>query len=77
MNYQHIASISFIVACVGIAGFSQNLGAYICLSVSIVLFGFILWLDRNRLDRADSLQEQVDNLKSKIETIMIAKSMGR
>ena len=73
MPINNIASICFIVICALLAATLQLVGAFICLSVSIVLFGFILWIDRNKIDKANELQNQINSLKDRIDTIQIAR----
>lgn len=73
MPINNIASICFIVICSLLSATIQSVGAFICLSVSICLFGFILWIDRNKIDKAKDLQNQINSLKDRIDTIQIAR----
>jgi Flp pilus assembly protein TadB len=71
MNHNLIASICFIVACALIASVTQNAWAFMCLAVAIMLFGFILWLDRKRIDKADEIQNQIETIKNRLEAIQL------
>ena len=71
MNHNLIASICFIVACALIASVTQNAGAFVCLAVAIMLFGFILWLDRKRIEKAEEIQNQIETIKNRLEAIQL------
>lgn len=73
MSYDKIATICFISVCALLCACLQTTGAFACLAVGIMLFGFILWLDRNRVDDKKDLQDQITGLKNRMEAMQIAR----
>lgn len=67
MTKHQIASISFISACIALCAWSNQLGAYICLSVGLILFGFLMWLDRNKTDKLSDIELAIKNLKERVD----------
>lgn len=73
MSINSMASIGFIVICALLSALIQSVGSFICLSVAICLFGFILWLDKSKLDKISALQTQINTLKDRIDSIQISR----
>lgn len=73
MNNNQIASIAFIAICAAISTAVPCIGSFACLAVAICLYGFILWLDRHRIDNQAALQNQITALKDRVEAMQIAR----
>lgn len=77
MNNNKRAIICFILISAVLAFKSDNIGAYICLGVGIVSFGFDAWLERTKKDEFKRIDEELLKLKNKIESLQIGKIAGR
>ena len=77
MNHNQIASITFIAVCGFIAALTQSTGAFLCLAVALILFGFILWLERNKLDDLKGLKDEIASVKDKVNSIQLSRLSGR
>jgi hypothetical protein len=72
MNNNQIASIGFIIACLGLSAFSQNMGSFLCLAVSMILYGFTLWLERRDENKFKVIEEQIEELSHRLQNIQMA-----
>lgn len=77
MNNNQKAAIGFILVSALLAFKSDNIGAYICLGAGIALYGFLVWVDRIKKDEFARVDEELQKLKDKIQSIQIGKIAGR
>ena len=77
MNNQLLVSASFLLVSVSLLAVYPDFPLAITTSIGAVLFGFLNWLERKKLDSISNLESQIKVIKDKVEVLQMQKGFGR
>lgn len=75
---QHkLTAVAFVLLCGLLAAYYDSIGAYICMSLGIVLYGFVTWLEKYNREEAEKLAKKFKEIDDTIQALRLGKAIGR
>lgn len=76
-NLNKLTAVCFVLISAGLAAAFDSIGAYICMGVGIILYGFINWLEKDSKNQAEKTAEKFKAIDEQIQAMRLGKAIGR